>query len=303
VNQPHGHTHEWALAACVTGVVAWSSGPLMVRGISASVAAFTPIRLWLSIPVMTVAALLSGGKLSFGLYQRCFVPGVLFLLSMSTGFASFQHTSIANATLISNLQPVLMLLVAPRLFGEHPTATRIVLAVVAVGGLTTVVLGAASGGEAHLSGDLYAAANLVIWSTYFVVAKRRRDEGTHAGAFLAGVFTVAAVVTVPWVLVVRPDFGEIGGKDFLLVVGQVFVAGLLGHTAITWCARYLDITLVSLINLVSPALSMSGAWLIYDQSMRAVQVFGAVIMMAALALVVATRSKPVVPVDEGLMAE
>ena len=275
----------------------------MVKGISASVAAFTPLRLWLSIPVMTAAAIIGGGKLSLDLYRRCFVPGILFLLSMATGFASFHHTSIANATLISNLQPVLMLVVAPRLFGERPTVLRIFLAVVAVGGLTTVVLGAASGGEAHLSGDFYAAANLVIWSTYFVVAKRRRDAGTHVGAFLAGVFTVAAIATVPWVLVVRPDFGEIGGKDFALVVGQVFVAGLLGHTSITWCARYLDITLVSLINLLSPALSMAGAWIIYDQSMRSVQVVGAVVMMVALALVVATREKPVVPVDEGAMAE
>ena len=303
MNQTHGHSHEWALAACVTGVVAWSSGPLMVKGISASVAAFTPLRLWLSIPVMTAAAIIGGGKLSLDLYRRCFVPGILFLLSMATGFASFHHTSIANATLISNLQPVLMLVVAPRLFGERPTVLRIFLAVVAVGGLTTVVLGAASGGEAHLSGDFLAAANLVIWSTYFVVAKRRRDAGTHVGAFLAGVFTVAAIATVPWVLVVRPDFGEIGGKDFALVVGQVFVAGLLGHTSITWCARYLDITLVSLINLLSPALSMAGAWIIYDQSMRSVQVVGAVVMMVALALVVSTREKPVVPVDEGAMAE
>ena len=301
--QPHGHSHEWALIACLVGVVAWSSGPLMVRGISASVAVFTPVRLLISVPVMSAAAVASGGKLTLDLYRRSLVPGVLFLGSMATGFASFQHTSIANATLISNLQPVLMLLVAPRLFGERPTVLRVCLAVVAVGGIFTVVLGAASGGEAGLSGDLFAVANLVIWSTYFVFAKRARDAGVHAGSFLAGVFTIAAIATVPWVLVARPDFGQLGAHDMLLVVGQVFIAGLLGHTAITWCARYLDITLVSLLNLLSPVLSMTGAWLIYDQSMRSVQLLGAAIMIGALALVVGTRSRPVVPADEGVMAE
>jgi len=54
---------------------------------------------------------------------------------------------------------------------------------------------------------------------------------------------------------------------------------------------------------LSPAISMAGAWLIYGQSMRAIQVIGATIMMIAIAFVVATRSKPVVPADEGLMAE
>jgi len=275
----------------------------MVRGITAPVAAFTPVRLWMSIPVMSVAAIIGGGRLTLDLYRRSLVPGILFLVSMATGFASFQHTSIANATLISNLQPVLMLLVAPRLFGERPTLSRIFLAVVAVGGVFAVVVGAGPGGEAGLSGDLYAVANLVIWSAYFVFAKRERDAGVHAGAFLAGVFTVAAAATVPWVLVVRPDFGQIGGNDFALLVAQVAVAGLLGHTTITWSARYLDITLVSLINLLSPALSMIGAWVVYEQSMRAVQVVGATVMMIAIAFVVATRSKPLVPADEGLMAE
>ncbi len=303
MTEPHGHTHRWALVACFVGVIAWSSGPVMVRGVTASVAAFTPLRLWVSIPVMSAAALLSGGRLNLELYRRCLLPGVLFLGSMATGFASFQHTSIANATLISNLQPVLMLLVAPRLFGERPTVLRVCLAVVALGGIFMVVLGAGPGGEAGLSGDLFAVANLVIWSTYFVFAKRARDAGVHAGSFLAGVFTVAAIATLPWVAVARPDFGELGGRDFLLLLGQVLCAGLLGHTAITWCARFLDITLVSLVNLLSPALSMAAAWLIYDQSMRAVQVLGAMVMLAAIALVVATRSRPIVPVEEGVMAE
>lgn len=303
MTEPHGHSHDWALAACVVGVVAWSSGPLMVRGISAPVAAFTPVRLWLSIPVMSVAAIVGGGRLSVSLYRKSLVPGVLFLASMATGFASFHHTSIANATLISNLQPVLMLLIAPRLFGERPTLLRICLAVVAVGGVFLVVIGAASGGDAGLKGDLYALANLILWSAYFVVAKRERDHGVHAGSFLAGVFTIAAVATLPWVLVVQPDFGQLGEKDMMLIIGQVAVAGLLGHTTITWSARYLDITLVSLLNLLSPALSMAGAWLIYGQSMRILQIAGAMVMILAIALVVATRSKALVPVDEGVMAE
>jgi drug/metabolite transporter (DMT)-like permease len=142
-----------------------------------------------------------------------------------------------------------------------------------------------------------------LWSTYFVFAKRERDKGVHAGSFLAGVFTVAAVATVPWVLVVRPEFGALGGHDLFLIVGQVAVAGLLGHTTITWSARYLDITLVSLLNLLSPVLSMAGAWVIYEQSMRSVQVAGAVVMIVAIAAVVATRSRPLVPVDGGVMAE
>lgn len=303
MTEPHGHSHEWALAACFLGVVAWSCGPLMVRGITAPVAAFTFARLVVSVPVMNGSAAVAGHRLTWSVFRNSFVPGIFFFLSMATGFASFQHTSIANATLISSMQPVLMLLVAPRLFGEKPTTVRVLLSIVAMGGVSMVVLGAASGGDASLDGDLFAVANLLTWSTYFVFAKQARDKGVHPSAFLAGTFTTAAILGVPWVLIAWPDFGAIGGKDMLLIAGQVFISGLLGHTIMTWCARFLDITLVSLINLLSPAISMAGAWLIYGQSMRAVQVLGATIMMVSIAFVVATRARPVVPADEGLMAE
>lgn len=303
MTEPRGHSHEWALAACFLGVVAWSCGPLMVRGITAPVAAFTFARLVVSVPVMNGSAAVAGHRLTWSVFRNSFVPGIFFFLSMATGFASFQHTSIANATLISSMQPVLMLLVAPRLFGEKPTTARVLLSIVAMGGVSMVVLGAASGGDASLDGDLFAVANLLTWSTYFVFAKQARDKGVHPSAFLAGTFTTAAILGVPWVLIAWPDFGAIGGKDMLLIAGQVFISGLLGHTIMTWCARFLDITLVSLINLLSPAISMAGAWLIYDQSMRAVQVLGATIMMVSIAFVVATRSRPMVPADEGLMAE
>ncbi len=303
MTEPHGHSHDWALAACFLGVVAWSCGPLMVRGITAPVAAFTFARLVVSVPVMNGSAAVAGHRLTWSVFRNSFVPGIFFFLSMATGFASFQHTSIANATLISSMQPVLMLLVAPRLFGEKPTTARVLLSIVAMGGVSMVVLGAASGGDASLDGDLFAVANLLTWSTYFVFAKQARDKGVHPSAFLAGTFTTAAILGVPWVLIAWPDFGAIGGKDMLLIAGQVFISGLLGHTIMTWCARFLDITLVSLINLLSPAISMAGAWLIYGQSMRAVQVLGATIMMVSIAFVVATRARPVVPADEGLMAE
>lgn len=252
---------------------------------------------------MNGSAAVAGHRLTWPVFRNSFVPGIFFFLSMATGFASFQHTSIANATLISSMQPVLMLLVAPRLFGEKPTLVRVLLSIVAMGGVSMVVLGAASGGDASLDGDLFAVANLLTWSTYFVFAKQARDKGVHPSAFLAGTFTTAAILGVPWVLIAWPNFGAIGGKDMLLIAGQVFISGLLGHTIMTWCARFLDITLVSLINLLSPAISMAGAWLIYDQSMRAVQVLGATVMMVSIAFVVATRSRPVVPADEGLMAE
>lgn len=298
-----GPQHELALLACIAAVLAWSVGPLLVRGITAPSIAFTPIRLLLSVPVMTLSAYMSGGRLTVAMIKKCFLPGVLFAASMLSGFMSFQHTSIANATLISALQPVLMLLVAPRLFGERPTVLRICMCVVALGGVSMVVFAAQANSEAGLSGDLYALINLVVWSAYFVVAKRARDAGTHAGSFLAAVFLVATVVLVPVAIIAQADFALVNGNDWWLIAAQVIIPGLIGHTLITWATRYLDITLVSLINLLSPAISMAGAWILYSQSMQVLQVVGAVVMLIAVGVVVRTRNASVQPVAEAITAE
>ena len=60
-----------------------------------------------------------------------FPAGVCFALSFIFGFASFQETSIVNATLIPALQPVLILLLATRMFGERRSGVELAYAALA----------------------------------------------------------------------------------------------------------------------------------------------------------------------------
>jgi drug/metabolite transporter (DMT)-like permease len=114
---------------------------------------------------------------------------------------------------------------------------------------------------------------------------------------------VATLVLVPVAIIVGADFSSVNGNDWWLIAAQVVVPGLIGHTLITWATRYLDITLVSLINLLSPAISMAGAWIIYSQSMQTLQVVGAIVMLIAVGVVVRTRNSNVQPVAEAITAE
>jgi drug/metabolite transporter (DMT)-like permease len=291
-------THDLAIAAVVFATVCWSSGPLLVRGITAPTLASTPVRLAVALPVMWAGSRFTGGRMTRDVWRVALVPGMLFAASMLSAFASFSSTSIAHATLIPALHPALMLIVAPIIFGERLTVRKVVLSLIAVGGVCMVVAFGNANGENSLSGDLYAVFNLFAWSAYVVKAKKARDLNIHAGAFLACVMGVAAMVLMPIGIVAGADFGQIGGNDWWMIVGQVFLTGLVGHGIVTWSSRYLDVTLISLINLLSPALSVVGAWIVYDQAIAPLQIVGAIVMMSAVAAVVAVRAKTVQPVDE-----
>jgi drug/metabolite transporter (DMT)-like permease len=58
---------------------------------------------------------------------------------------------------------------------------------------------------------------------------------------------------------------------------------------IAWATRFLDATLIALMNLISPVISSILAWVLYDQALVAMQILGAGIMLAAVAVVVARR--------------
>ena len=286
-----------AISIAAVAVFAWGFGPLLVRGIDASAGTIVFWRLWIAMPVMLTAAYFTGGRVSLPLLKAVFVPGVLFGISTLVGFSSYQSTSIANATLIGALQPVLVLFIGPLLFGDRSSARQILLAVIALGGISTVVFGASQSSGASIHGDLLALINLGIFTTYFVRVKQVRNKGVHSIALIAGVFCVAALTVTPWVLLTSDDLGAIHGADWLSIIGMVVLSGLVGHGLMTWAQRHLDITVASLLTLGSPVISAIGAWLLFSQRLSLVQIAGAVVVLAALgAIVLEVRSKAV-PVE------
>ena len=82
------------------------------------------------------------------------------------------------------------------------------------------------------------------------------------------------------------------GTDWLLILMMVLVPGLIGHGFMTWAQRHLDITLASLLTLANPVISAVGAWMIFGQTLDAVQIAGAIVVLASLGgIVLEARSK------------
>ena len=282
-------THPLALWAVFLGVVCWGWGPVIVRGISAPFMAFTPVRMLIGLPILATITYASGGRLTKVVWRASLVPSLFYTASLVCAFASFQKTSIATSTLIVSLNPVALLVVAPFVLKERVTKQKVFWCLVAVAGVSLVVFGKTSGGGNTLEGDLYAVGNLIFWTTYAVGTKRVRDAGVHPYAFLTVATAVSVVILFPAAFAVNADFGKIGGNDWWLMLLQVVVAGALGMGSIAWANRFMDATLVALLGLGSPVLSSVFAWWIFEQTMNAVQILGAGIMLAAVAVVVARK--------------
>lgn len=273
-------------------LLGWGCGPLFVNSIDASAQAIVLWRTMIAIPVMVGVAYATGGRLDLKLLRIAIPAGICFGLSFITSYESFRKTSIAAATLIPSLQPALILVAAGLLFGERRTRREILLALVAFAGITAVVL-AASAGTTTMEGNLYAVANLLVFTAFFLLSKHLRNQDVHAWSLLASVFLITLVVVAPWALLTGDDLGAIHGVDWVWVLGLVFLSGLMGHGLMTWAHKYLDVTFTSTLTLANPVLATIGAWIVFDQTLNGGQIAGIVVTLVALGLLVRGQTRDV----------
>jgi drug/metabolite transporter (DMT)-like permease len=254
---------------------------LFVKGIDASAPTIVFWRVLIGTAIAVPFAYLMGGKITWKLCVIAFPAGVCFALSFVFGFASFRETSIVNATLIPALQPVLILLLATRLFGERRSGVELAYAGLAFAGVVVVVAGASADGSS-LEGNVFAVLNLLVFTGYFLLGKRIRDANVHSWSLLAAVFIGACVVVVPWALVASHDLDAIHGSDWLLLLGLILFPGMVGHGLMTWAHHYVDVTVTSMMTLANPVVSIVGAWIIYEQDLTPAQLAGGVVVLVAL---------------------
>lgn len=285
--------------AAAVAVFAWGTGPVMNKVMTVDTPAIVFYRTLLGAPLMVAIAWATGGGLTRELLRKTAVPGILFALSFITGFASVKMTSIANATLITTIQPVLVLFVAPRMFGERLSARQIGYSGMSLVGVLMVVMAAASSSGAHLSGDVMAVANVVLWTAYFVLAKKSRLAGVHSWSFLAAIFTWLAVVVLPFGLATSNDLGNMTTKDWLCAIGMTVGPGVVGHGLMTWSQSHVDVTIASLLGLLSPVVSTVLALAFLGELLTWGQLVGGAVVLVSLAMLVRRQqsASPVATAD------
>jgi uncharacterized membrane protein len=176
---------DLGLFAGSIAVLFWGLGPVFVRSMGVSAPTVIVYRFALGTPTIVAVALALGARFSVALFRQALLPGALFGASLVVGFEAVKNTSVANATLIGNLLPVLVVLVARFVYRERVRGRQYLAVAASVVGIGVVVFGSSSGGEARLWGDFLAFVGLLIWTVYFLRTKKLRDGGADSWSLIA----------------------------------------------------------------------------------------------------------------------
>lgn len=275
-------------AAALVGVVMWGSFSVLARkagGLDGLGLAFH--RMWMGALAAVVALRISGTRLTWRIVVASAPGGVLFALDVALFFTALKTTTIANANIISSLQPVLIALVVGKLFGEKLDVWFFVWSALALIGVVTVLTGSAvSNADTHsYHGDLLALLATCSWAAFFVASKQARKTLTSL-EYLAGLLVVAWVVITPVALLSGTPLVVDDAGTWLIIALIALVSGGLGHWLMNWAHGHIPLATASLLTLVIPVAAVATSALVLDEAITLQQVLGITVVLVALGMVI-----------------
>jgi len=269
--------------ALIVGACAIGFAPIFVRMTETGPAAAGFWRLFLALPVLALMALRDGKGVATPPGRMMLLAGLFFALDLSFWHYGVKLTSVANATVLTNLSPVVVTTVAWFLFRERPA--RIFIA-----GLTVALVGAgimAGGADATRAinaplGDVLSLAT-ALWYAFYFIAMRSARQG--AGASRAMFWSTA--VSTPILLGVALAFGEQimpgSGAGWLACIGLA-VVHIAGQGSIAWALGRLPASTASVVVLAQPVVAAVAGWILFAEILTPLQILGGVLTLAGVVI-------------------
>ena len=285
--------------AAVAAVGLWGLGNALIASVPLPGIVVAFYRLLVGAVLYFAVLLVRGGRLHRSSFRAGWQGGVAFGCNIATFFAALQLTTVANATTISALQPLVIMGFAAVMFGERIRPRHVICAVVATLGVALVAFGTTRNDAGSIAGDVMAVLALFSWAWYFIASKSARER-LDTLEYMTVINIVAFAVVVPIALATGDLLSPEGRHDApsaLRIVAIVLIPGS-GHVLINWAHNHTTLVLSSLITLALPVIATAAAAVFLDQAVVPVQVVGILTVIVALAAVIVgdARSDPGDPI-------
>ncbi len=279
------------LAAMGVAITAWGVTGVLIKAIDLDAIAIAFWRFATYALIFAAYVRARGGRVDLRVLRRSMPGGLCLSGDVILFFVAVKTTNVVNATTIGALQPLVLAVVATKLFGERIRPREIVAALFAIAGVVVIVLESAGTPEWSPAGDLAALGALVCWSAYWVVAKRSHAHLTPT-EYTAGTGCWVAAVSLPVGLLAGHDMSVPPTGEWLPLAGLIVAGGVLGHAMMNWAIVRVPLWLGSTLTLLIPVISSIAAWIFLDETLTTIQVLGMTVVVAALAAIVTSQRAP-----------
>jgi len=271
-------------------MVGWAASGVIAKGIT-ELGTFAVVfwRMWIYAVIVILFLKIRGTPLRKESLRISWKGGVSLGADIMLFFSALRLTTVANATVIGSCQPLIMLLIAGRIFGERPRRYDWILAIVAIGGVATVMFGSTGVQGWSLSGDLLSVATVVAWTLYFVFSKlssRKIESSQYTGATAL----ICALFATPFALASGQLFDMPSANAWIWLFVLSIGPGFTSHMLMNWALVRIPVWFGSTLTLAIPVTATVLAWVFLGEDVVALQFLGMGIVLFALAVIVVGQS-------------
>jgi drug/metabolite transporter (DMT)-like permease len=219
------------------------------------------------------------------------LAGVLFGLDIAFWHASLTLTTVANATLLSNMTPILAAVAGLILFKELIGRAFWVGAPIALAGagLLTFARSQAGQGAHGYSGEIIALVSAVWYAAYLIMVSRYRRE-IPVWPLMAVTTIAAAGLALAAALFTGEALWPQTGTGWAILVGLGVVVHAGGQGFIAMGLGRLPIALSTVVLWVQPVAAAGLSWALFHESLGPLALLGGGLVLGGVYIVQRARA-------------
>ncbi|MCZ7653448.1 MAG: DMT family transporter [Rhodocyclaceae bacterium] len=276
---------KWALPALFAGALGIAFAPIFVRWSEVGPVATAFWRMALALPLLALWASCNaaprGAPARHTGIAMALLAGLFFAADLAVWHWSIRLTSVANATFLANLAPVAVTLGAWVLLKERAKPVFFVGMALALTGAALLVQANVGGTGDALLGDALGILTAFFYAGYQLCVKRLRGAQPTARIMLVSGAACAAVL-LPLALASGETVLPTTATGWLVVLAPAVVCQFGGQSLITYAVAHLPASFASVSLLVQPVAAAALAWLLFGETLAALQWLGAAAVLAGI---------------------
>ncbi|MCK5763994.1 MAG: DMT family transporter [Clostridiales bacterium] len=269
----------------VLGVFSISLSPIITKTASSSSITIASNRMLYTVVLLTpftIKSILAEIKtLNSKIILLNILSGFFLAIHFWSWIDSLQHTSVANSTILVNLHPVFILLIARVFLKEKIDSISIISTLIALSGSMLIIYNSLFNLSIHPRGDIMAIIGALTVSVYLTIgASIRKDISTKSYTYIT--YSIAFITLFVISLFIKTNVFNYPLSDALVFLGLAIIPTLLGHSLFNMSLKYIKPHIISMAILGEPILATIWAYLLFQESINIFQLIGGFMIIAAL---------------------
>ncbi len=208
-------------------------------------------------PVYILKLRKNPGYFNYRQLKKSLLPGVFLAIHFVLWIIGGRMTPAVNATMISNLFPVIMPFLLFFHFKEKISRNETIATLIIIGSLVILLFFDFDNNPEFFIGDIVCFVGMIFVALYMIQARIHKDT-PDIYLYIVPVYFVAGIMCLITAVILEDPFRVYQLKEYLLALGLGLIPTVIGHSSYNYAMRYIRGQVVAII--MSTMFIFSGIW-------------------------------------------